>query len=132
MLKKIGDVAPLRELKEIHDSLNVDNLAEDFHDAQTAVELALTLFSAGVLTLQQRALAERLGWSICNRINEQLDRLEFIPGELQELKHQLADTYFGNFSVFQALPDSWALQHVFPVVPIHRPGATAESAGRLE
>ena len=119
-VEEIRDVAPLRELKEIHDSLNINNLAEDFHDAQTAVELALTLFSAGVLTLKQRALAERLGWSICNRINEQLDRLEFIPRELQELKHQLADTYFGNFSVFQALPDSWALQHVFPVVPIHR------------
>ena len=119
-VEEMGDVAPLRELKEIHDSLNINNLAEDFHDAQTAVELALTLFSAGVLTLKQRALAERLGWSICNRINEQLDRLEFIPRELQELKHQLADTYFGNFSVFQALPDSWALQHVFPVLPIHR------------
>ena len=117
---QLQDVAPLRELQEIYESINVNNLAEDFHDAQNAIELALTLFSAGVLTLEQRALAERLGWSIYNRINEQLDSLEFIPRELEELKHQLADTYFGNFSVFQALPDSWALNQVFPVVPIHR------------
>ncbi len=118
--EEIQGVAPLVELFQIHESLNSNNLAEDFHDAQAAIELALTLFSAGVLTLKQRAIAERLGWSICNRINAQLESLEFIPRELQELKHQLADTYFGNFSVFQALPDSWALQHVFPVVPIHR------------
>ena len=117
---KIEDVAPLKELQEIYEAININNLAEDFHDAQNAIELALTLFSAGVLTLEQRALAERLGWSIYNRINEQIDRLEFIPRELEELKHQLADTYFGNFSVFQALPDSWALNQVFPVVPIHR------------
>ncbi|MCH2183288.1 MAG: biosynthetic arginine decarboxylase [Mariniblastus sp.] len=129
--QEIGDVAPLRELQQIYDSLDDGNLAEDFHDAQTAVDLAMTLFSAGVLTLQQRALAERLGWSICNRINQKLECLEFIPRELQQLKHQLADTYFGNFSVFQALPDSWALDQVFPVVPIHRLGERPNRQGVL-
>ena len=128
---EIEDIAPLRDLQQIHDSLDVDNLAEDFHDAQTAVDLAMTLFSAGLLTLEQRALAERLGWSICNRINEKLECLEFIPRELEQLKHQLAATYFGNFSLFQALPDSWALGQIFPVVPIHRLGERPGRQGVL-
>ena len=128
---EIEDIAPLRDLQQIHDSPDVDNLAEDFHDAQTAVDLAMTLFSAGLLTLEQRALAERLGWSICNRINEKLECLEFIPRELEQLKHQLAATYFGNFSLFQALPDSWALGQIFPVVPIHRLGERPGRQGVL-
>ena len=116
----LQQITPLAELKEIYDTVNGKNLLEDFHDAQTAFEMALQMFSAGTINLEQRATAERLHWSICRRINQQLDSLDFIPRELENLRHQLADTYFGNFSLFQALPDSWALNQVFPIVPIHR------------
>lgn len=116
----LDEVLPLAELFEISENINEKNLAENYHDAQTAYEMALQMFTAGSISLRQRAAAERLHWLICSRINDKLDEPDFIPRELENLQHQLAETYFGNFSLFQALPDSWALSQVFPVVPIHR------------
>ncbi len=118
--QELDEILPLAELWEISQNINEKNLAENYHDAQTAYEMALQMFTAGSITLRQRAAAERLHWLICSQINEKLDEPDFIPRELENLRHQLAETYFGNFSLFQALPDSWALSQVFPVVPIHR------------
>ncbi len=116
------DIAPLRGLLEIKSEMRSENLLECFHDTQVALETALQLFTTGHLTLDQRALAEWLARSIYVKINELIANLDFVAPELENLRYQLADTYFGNFSVFQALPDSWALNQVFPVMPIHRLG----------
>ena len=125
------DIAPLSELLEIKSEMRSDNLLECFHDTQVALETALQLFSTGHLTLDQRALAEWLARSIYVKINGLLANLDFVAPELENLRYQLADTYFGNFSVFQALPDSWALNQIFPVMPIHRLDQRPERFGML-
>jgi arginine decarboxylase len=80
----------------------------------------LTLFSLGHLTLEQRVLAENLFWSICHKILRIAKEAGEMPEELETLEHMLSDTYFCNFSVFQSLPDSWAIDQLFPVMPLHR------------
>ncbi len=115
-----ADHPPLRELKEIYEELNLKNLLESFHDAQSLIETTLQQFSNGMLDIWHRSYAERTGWAICMKINSLLDELDFVPGELEQLRTMLSDTYYGNFSLFQALPDAWALKQLFPVMPIHR------------
>jgi arginine decarboxylase len=118
----IGDDVerPLQTLKETYDDLNLRNALESFHDAQQALEMAMGLFSAGYLPLEQRSLAETFFWAICHRIRHLITDLEQVPEELQGLDRLLADTYFCNFSLFQSMPDSWAIKQLFPVMPIHR------------
>ena len=113
-------IAPLKELFEIRDDLNESNLLESFHDTQSSLEIALQMFGTGHLSIDQRALAESMTRNIFLKINQLLEQLDFVAPELETLGYQLADTYFANFSVFQALPDSWALKQVFPVMPIHK------------
>jgi len=96
------------------------NLLESFHDICEYKEESLTLFSLGHLSLPQRVLAENLYWSTCQKIMRLAREQNDIPEDLTVLEKQLADTYFCNFSVFQSLPDSWAIEQLFPVMPIHR------------
>ncbi|HVG59743.1 MAG TPA: biosynthetic arginine decarboxylase [Hyalangium sp.] len=96
------------------------NLLESWHDAQDAKEESLTLFSLGHLSLEQRVAAENIYWAICHKIMRIAREQGEIPEELEALEKQLSDTYFCNFSVFQSLPDSWAIDQLFPVMPIHR------------
>jgi arginine decarboxylase len=114
------DHIPLRELREIYQELNERNLLESYHDAQAMLEMALQMFSNGMFDIWHRSYAERTGLAICKKINSLLDNLDFVPRELEQLQNALSDTYFGNFSLFQALPDAWALKQLFPVMPIHR------------
>jgi arginine decarboxylase len=107
------------ELAGVLDELSEHNLMESFHDAQQAVEMVQQLFGNGMLTLQGRALAEKLFWTVCGRICDFLDDLEFVPKELAELRERLPDTYFLNFSLFQSIPDQWAIDQQFPIMPIH-------------
>ena len=112
-----------RAIEEVMDALSSvrdDRLLESYHDAVQAREEALTLFRVGLLGLEMRALVDRLFWSTCLEISRLARDLEAIPEELQELEHSLSDTYFCNLSVFQSLPDSWAIDQVFPIMPIHR------------
>ncbi len=111
---------PLYDLADTLKKITVRNLLEGYHDAQQALEIAMTLFSTGHLTLEQRSSAESLFWEICRRIQRLARQLEFVPEELEGLDRMLSDTYFCNFSLFQSLPDSWAIKQLFPVMPIHR------------
>jgi arginine decarboxylase len=110
----------VRELHQILGSLNSRNMLENCHDAQQAREEALDRFSLGVLDLRTRAQAEKLYWAIAERVNELAAGLKQIPDELRALPKMLADKYFCNFSLFQSLPDSWAIDQLFPIMPIHR------------
>ena len=101
-------------------SLDSGNLIESYHDAQLAMDAVGNLFSLGHLALDQRALAEHLYWRICRGIQQSLAEVEEIPEELAELDTVLSDIYFCNFSLFQSIPDSWAIKQVFPVMPVHR------------
>lgn len=96
------------------------NLLETYHDATEYKDEVLTLFSLGHLTLEQRVLAENLFWAICHKVLRVAKEMGETLEELETLEHQLSDTYFCNFSVFQSLPDSWAIDQLFPVMPIHR------------
>ena len=111
---------PLIDLQETYRSLSTKNLLESFHDAQQALDQALNLFSLGYLPLEQRCLSENLYWAICRRIQRLARDLEYFPEELEGLDALLSDTYFCNFSLFQSMPDSWAIKQLFPVMPIHR------------
>jgi len=111
---------PLVDLQETFKGLNARNLLESYHDAQQALDQALNLFSLGYLPLDQRALAETLYWKICHRIHRMTGELDETPEELENLDSLLSDTYFCNFSLFQSMPDSWAIKQLFPLMPIHR------------
>jgi arginine decarboxylase len=111
---------PLIDLRETFKGLSNKNLLESFHDAQQALDSALHLFSLGYLPIEQRSLAENLYWIICRRIHRLAKQLDYFPEELEGLESLLSDTYFCNFSLFQSMPDSWAVKQLFPVMPIHR------------
>ncbi len=112
--------SPLVDLVETAKSLSSKNLLESFHDAQQALDSALNLFSLGYLPLEQRSLAESYYWNISRRIQRMAKDLEYLPEELEGLEGMLSDTYFCNFSLFQSMPDSWAVKQLFPIMPIHR------------
>jgi arginine decarboxylase len=111
---------PLVDLLETYRNLSLKNLLETFHDAQQALDSALNLFSLGYLPLRQRCLAENLYWLICRRVLSLAKQLDVFPEELEGLESMLSDTYFCNFSLFQSMPDSWAVKQLFPIMPIHR------------
>ena len=111
---------PLIDMQETYRALSSKNLLESFHDAQQSLDSALNLFSLGYLPLAQRSQAEKLYWAICRRIYRMAKELEYYPEELEPLDGMLSDTYFCNFSLFQSMPDSWAVKQLFPIMPIHR------------
>jgi arginine decarboxylase len=84
------------------------------------MEETLNLFNLGYLTIEMRALSERLFWSVGRKLQRLVRELDYVPEELQNLDTMLSDTYFCNFSVFQSMPDSWAIKQLFPIMPIHR------------
>jgi arginine decarboxylase len=110
----------VRDLCEIWDKLSARSMLEDYHDAQQIREEALELFSHGLVDLKTRAQIESLYWSVTREINEIAHAQKHIPEELRKLDKLLADKYFCNFSLFQSLPDSWAIDQLFPIMPIQR------------
>jgi arginine decarboxylase len=111
---------PLQDLFSTYRSLSTKNLAEGFHDAQTALDSALNLFNLGYMPLAQRAMAENLFWAIIRKVKKLASELDYVPEEFENLDSLLSETYFCNFSLFQSMPDSWAVKQLFPVMPIHR------------
>jgi arginine decarboxylase len=111
---------PVLDLFEAYRSVSERRLVECYHDALQAREQALQMFNLGLLSLEFRGLAERLYWATCAKIRDYCRKLDQIPEELEGLELILSDTYFCNFSVFQSLPDSWAIGQLFPIMPIHR------------
>jgi arginine decarboxylase len=113
---------PVSDLMDAYRSISERRLVECWHDAQQAREQALQMFSLGYLSLEMRGLAERLYWATCARVRDVARRMDRPPEELAGIEEILSDTYFCNFSVFQSLPDSWAIDQLFPIMPIHRLG----------
>jgi arginine decarboxylase len=111
---------PLHDLMLSYREVNPRNVLESYHDAQQALDMAMNLFATGYLPLEQRVIAENMFFLICHRIRRAASELEDFPEELQGLDRMLSDIYFCNFSLFQSMPDSWAINQLFPVMPIHR------------
>ena len=104
------------------EKLQLHRLQENYNDAIYYRDQLRDSFRAGTITLRERALGENLYLAIVNRINSMLPQLRRVPADLESLSHSLSDIYYGNFSVFQSLPDAWAIEQVFPVMPLHRLG----------
>ena len=111
---------PVRDLFDSYRSVNERRLVECYHDAMQAREQALQMFNWGYMSLEFRGLAERLYWATCTKIRDHCRKLNRVPEELEGLEDLLSDIYFCNFSVFQSLPDSWAIGQLFPIMPIQR------------
>jgi arginine decarboxylase len=111
---------PINDLYSIFRDLSKKNIIESYHDAVQAADEAMNLFNLGYLTIELRALNERLFWALCGKMLKLVRDMDFIPEELQGLEALLSDTYFCNFSIFQSMPDSWAIKQLFPIMPIHR------------
>lgn len=110
----------VKELYRLWDTVNQPRMVETWHDAQQIREEALDMFSFGIIDLKTRAQVERLFWTIAREIYQMTTEIKHIPDDLRQLSKLLSDKYFCNFSLFQSLPDSWAIDQIFPIMPIHR------------
>ena len=123
---KIPDMLPegsgplVQNLFDTWRDVSRKNFLEAYHDALEYKDECLSLFSLGHLSLEHRVIAENLFWATCQKILRIVRELDHVPEELEGLEKALSDTYFCNFSMFQSLPDSWAVDQLFPIVPIHR------------
>ena len=120
--ERLTDDAPqvVKNLWATYRDVTRKNLMEAYHDASEYKEESLSLFSLGHLTLSQRVVAENIFWALCHKIMRLARESGEVPEDLEVLERLLSDTYFCNFSVFQSLPDSWAIDQLFPVMPLHR------------
>ena len=112
--------APVVNLFDSFMGVTENNCTEYYNDAQLAKEAVLNLFNLGYCSLENRSLAERLYFGLCHKILKFVRKMEYVPEEFESLELTLSDTYFCNFSIFQSMPDSWAIDHLFPIMPIHR------------
>lgn len=110
----------IHDLRTALDCVNADTFVESFHDAATAHTACQTAFTLGYSSLEERALADLLYWKVCDRVRNFRDAAKDDSEELNALDEILSDVYFSNFSIFQSLPDAWAIDQLFPVMPIHR------------
>jgi arginine decarboxylase len=111
---------PIADLYDAYHTVTERRLVECWHDAQQAREQAQQMFSIGYLTIEMRSLAERLYWATCAKVRDLTRKLGRVPEELEDIETILSDIYFCNMSVFQSLPDSWAIDQLFPIMPLHR------------
>jgi arginine decarboxylase len=110
----------IHQLCETWRSVSRKNFQEAYHDVLQLKEEATNLFNVGLLDLRGRARVEQLFWGCCEAILKIIRELDYVPDDLEGLEKGLADTYYGNFSVFQSAPDHWAVKQLFPILPLHR------------
>ena len=111
---------PVRDLFDSCREVTKKNFQEIYHDAVQQRDEALNLFNLGYLSLELRSLTEKLFWGVCGKILKIVKESDYVGDDFESLEAQLSDTYFCNFSLFQSMPDSWAIKQLFPVMPIHR------------
>ncbi|NMG21189.1 biosynthetic arginine decarboxylase [Brasilonema bromeliae] len=117
---KEGESPIITYLWETYQSVNEENYQELYHDATQFKEEAISRFNLGILSLTERAKAERLYWACCQKILEITRKQEYVPDEMEDLEQIMASIYYVNLSVFQSAPDCWAIDQLFPIMPIHR------------
>ncbi|KZY30841.1 MULTISPECIES: biosynthetic arginine decarboxylase [unclassified Oleiphilus] len=110
----------LTKIREIKDYLSPRRVQECYNDAHFYRDEVRALFKRGQLSLRERSIAENLFLDVLHCIADLLDTMDKTPPDLEDLKLSLADIYYGNFSLFQSLPDIWAIDQLFPIMPIHR------------
>jgi arginine decarboxylase len=121
ILTQAENLAPtVKKLMDIYKSLDRYSLREDYHDTLQLINEAVSLFNLGYLTLNDRAIAEWLYSKIIRKINSIVEKIKPIPEEMQNFQLALRQTYFANFSLFQSIPDYWAIDQLFPIMPLQR------------
>ena len=110
----------LRNLHEANKNMNLKNIQECYNDALYYRDIIRDMFNNGRISLRDRSIAEKIFWNTMYKVAKEKDRLKFMPPELQDIDSAIADIYYCNFSVFQSIPDSWAIDQLFPIMPIHR------------
>ncbi len=128
---KEGESHIINYLWETYQSINNDNYQELYHDATQFKDEAISRFKLGIFSLTERAKAERLFWACCHKILYLTRQHEYVPDELEDLEQIMASIYYVNFSVFQSAPDCWAIDQLFPIMPIHRLGEEPTRRGIL-
>ena len=121
----------IRNLWETYQSIDLENYQETYHDAIQFKDEAISLFNLGYFSLTQRARAERLYWACCNKILAIARQQDYVPDDLEDLEKIVASIYYINLSVFQSAPDSWAIDQLFPILPIHRLNEEPTQRGTL-
>jgi arginine decarboxylase len=121
----------LRELYEIYQNLTPTTVQELYNDALQFKEETISLFNFGYLSLSDRARAERLFWACCRKALAVMQDAEYVPEDIAELNQSMASIYYINLSVFQSMPDTWAIDQLFPILPIHRLNETPSCRGTL-
>jgi arginine decarboxylase len=110
----------VKEMRYAFQNINYKNLLESLNEALQRKEEALSMFKLGLLTIQDRAKIEHLFWQLCRKVQQWAPEMRYIPEEVEKITKALADQYLCNFSIFQSMPDHWAIQQLFPVMPVHR------------
>jgi arginine decarboxylase len=128
---KEGESQVINYLWETYQSINNDNYQELYHDATQFKEEAISRFKLGIFSLTERAKAERLYWACCHKILHITRQYDYVPDEMEDIEQIMASIYYINLSVFQSAPDCWAIDQLFPIMPIHRLGEEPTQRGIL-
>ena len=110
----------IRNLWETYEAIDEQNYQESYHDAVQLKDEAISRFNLGYLSLVERSRAEQLFWSCCSKILTITRQQDYVPDDLEDLEKMMASIYYINLSVFQSAPDAWAIDQLFPIMPIHR------------
>jgi arginine decarboxylase len=119
------------ELKDLVENINSKNFREYYHDALEHKEELFTLFNLGLISLEDRAKGEALFWEVCERANRFAQQSKLISEEFDDLRKLLSAKYLCNFSVFRCVPDTWAIEQLFPILPIHKLNTTPSEYATL-
>lgn len=110
----------IRNLFDVNKNLTLKNIQECYNDALYYRDEIRDMFKHGKISLRERSFAEKIFWNTISRIAKEKDKLKQAPPDLEDIESAISDIYYCNFSVFQSIPDSWAIDQLFPVMPLHR------------
>ncbi|MDQ3087619.1 MAG: biosynthetic arginine decarboxylase [Acidobacteriota bacterium] len=115
-----NDPQVVKELHDLRESITAKNYREYYHDALEHREELFTMFNLGLISLEDRGKGEVLFWDVCERADGFAQQKKYVAEEFDELRRLLCAKYLANFSVFRSMPDNWALEQLFPIIPIHK------------
>ena len=114
------DPQVVRELHDLRETINAKNYREYYHDAIENREELFTMFNLGLITLEDKGKGEVLFWDVCEKADQYAQLKKYVAEEFDELRRLMCAKYLANFSVFRSMPDNWALEQLFPILPIHK------------
>jgi arginine decarboxylase len=114
------DPQVVKEFFDLRETVNGKNYQEYYHDALENRDELFTMFNLGLISLEDRAKGEVLFWDVCEKADQFAQQKKYVSEEFDDLRRLLCAKYLANFSVFRSMPDNWALEQLFPIIPIHK------------